>query len=109
VPANYQLLDVDVQVGERLVVAADGLGPGRRADPERVDVFVCVRIGGGLIVPAIPDLLDELAHLHLASGRIHRSLRSWRRSGTGRSCDAPAGSARQPVAASATGLDARNH
>jgi hypothetical protein len=30
---------IDAQVGERLVVAADRLGPGRRTGPERVDVF----------------------------------------------------------------------
>ena len=80
VAGDYQLLDVDVQVGERLVVAADGLGPGRRTGPERVDVCLCVEIGDGLVVPAIPDFLDELAHLHLAFGRVHRCLRSLTRS-----------------------------
>jgi hypothetical protein len=34
VAGDDQLLDVQVQVGERLVVAADRLGPGRRADPD---------------------------------------------------------------------------
>ena len=70
---DYQLLDVDVQVGERLVVAADRLDPGGRTDPERIDVFLSVELGDGVVVPAIPDLLDELAHLHLAFGRVHRS------------------------------------
>ena len=57
-----QLLDFDVEVRERFVVAADRFDPCRRSSPERVDMRSCVEVAGGLMVPPVPDFLDEGAN-----------------------------------------------
>jgi hypothetical protein len=76
VPGQDQLFDIEVQVGERMVVSADGFNSGGRACPERIDVALAIEVGGRFVSSAIPDLLDESPHLHLAFGHVHPSPRS---------------------------------
>jgi hypothetical protein len=71
VTGHDQVLDIEVQVGERLVVSADGLDSGGRTCPERIDIALAIEIGGRFVVSAIPDLLDETPHLQLAFGHVH--------------------------------------
>ena len=58
------------------MVAADRLDSGRGTYPKRVDVVLAVEVGGRFVVSAVPDLVDEPAHLPLALSNFHRSPRS---------------------------------
>ena len=73
VSGHDQFLDIQVEIGKCLVVAADGLDPGRRTRPERICVFLAVEIVGRFVVSAIPDLVNEPAHQPLALGICHDS------------------------------------
>ena len=50
------------------MVVPDGLDSCRGTCPEGVLVLLAVEIGGHLVVPAIPDFLDKVPHLHIAFG-----------------------------------------
>ena len=59
VAGNNQVLDVNMEVRERLVVAADRFGSGRRACAEPIVVLLAVEVSGRFVISAIPDLLNE--------------------------------------------------
>lgn len=74
VGADDHLLDLDVQVGEGVVVATDGHRLGRRTFPEGGFVVLALEISYRVVVPPVPDLVDELHHLSFACGTVHHLL-----------------------------------
>ena len=76
VAGGDQVLDLHPEVGERRVVAADRLDPGRRSGSKAVRIRLRVEVLGDLVVPLVPHLLDEgpdpqfsLRSLHGAQAR----------------------------------------
>jgi hypothetical protein len=76
VARHDQVLNVQVEIGERLAVAADRLDSGLGPYPERVAVVLAVELGRRSVVSAIPHFVDERPHPRLALGTVHRSPRS---------------------------------
>src|SRR5664280_110023 len=53
------------------MISADGLDPGGRTGPKRIHVALAEQSGCRFIASPIPDILDEVPHLHLAFGHVH--------------------------------------